>query len=185
MGLKKKKLCYFFQYHFFFFWISCIFVYYSNSKIMVFFFWNSFSSYSCAPYRLTTSISKNWSIAFIVTTFLLSHISVHIIHLFSTLFSLSKLLFSLFKKKKTILLPISPHLLLHFLQSFPSLLPFCFPTTLYFTSLSSHYSHFIVTLSSSYFILYKFNIISPIQFIFPPQKILSSLSLSLSHSHFL
>ena len=121
-------------------------------------------------------ISKNWSVAFIVVTLQLSHISGHIIlfflpHLYSLLLSLLRNK-KKYLKKKTLTLPISPHLLLYFFQSFPSL----------FASLSSHYSllygySIIFSLlnfdfSSPYFIFYKFNIISHIQSIFFQQKTL-------------
>ena len=93
---------------------------------------------------------------------------------------LYSLLFSLFKKKKKkiLTLPVSPYLLLHFFQPFPSL----------FTSISPYYSllyHYSIIFSflyfdssSPYFILYKFDITSHIQSIFFQQKKLWVLSLS-------
>ena len=123
-------------------------------------------------------ISKSWSVVFIVATLLLSYI----IHLFFTTYFLFLNFYSPYSKKKNLLLPVSPHLLLHFLQHFPSL----------FASLSPHYSQlfrytsFIIfsflyfDSSSPYFILYKFDIISSIQSVFFPKKIVSTLSLSLS-----
>ena len=170
-------------------------------KNNVFFFsWNSFNSYSCASHELTTSICKNWSLAFIVATLLLSHISVHIIHLFSTLFlnfySLHSLIYikKKIKKKKNLFFCLLVHIYYYtsfnlyppsylFVSPLLSILYLCLPT-----SVTYCYTFFIIfsflyfDYSSSYYILYKFNIISPIQFIFSPQKILSSLSLSLSLS---
>ena len=124
---------------------------------------------------------------------MLSHISGHIIHLFSTSSFLFLNFYSPYSikknyiKRKTLLLPIGPHLLLQFLQPFPSL----------FTFLSPHYSLLTVTLPSLFslsyilnillphFILYKFNIISLIQSIFFIQKNCKfSLSLSLSRVDF-
>ena len=114
---------------------------------------------------------------------MLSHNSSHIIYLFS----ISSFLFLNFFFPyyqiiiiKNFILPISSHLLLHFLQSFPS----CF------VSLSSHYfllyryTSFIFSyilyfdFSSIHFILYKFDIISHLIHIFSTNK-LWVLSLSL------
>ena len=75
-------------------------------------------------------------------------------------------------KKNTLLLPISPNLVLHFLQPFLSL--FAFLSFHYF--LFYCYTSFIIfsflyfDSSSSHFILYKFDMISPIQFMFFPTK---------------
>ena len=80
----------------------------------------------------------------------MSHISGHIIHLFSTssfFFLNFYYLYFLFKKKKTILHYISPCLLLCFLQLFPSL--FCL--------FISHYFYFTVTLLSSFFTFLYFD----------------------------
>ena len=107
------------------------------------------------------------------------------------------LLFSLFlkiikkkktiKKKNTLLLPISPNLVLHFLQPFLSL--FAFLSFHYF--LFYCYTSFIIfsflyfDSSSSHFILYKFDMISSIQFMFFPTKKKKMWVLFLSLSGFL
>ena len=110
-----------------------------------------------------------------------------------------KLLFSPFfniyiKKKKNLFFCLLVHIYYYtsfnlyppsylFVSPLLSILYLCLPT-----SVTYCYTFFIIfsflyfDYSSSYYILYKFNIISPIQFIFSPQKILSSLSLSLSLS---
>ena len=95
---------------------------------------------------------------------LLCHINSHIIHLFSTSFLFLNFSSPYSKKtKKTLLLPISPFLLLHFLNLSPPSLP------LYLSLLSTLPLHFIIFFflyfdsSSPHFILYKFDIISPIQ----------------------
>ena len=115
----------------------------------------------------------------------MSHIRSHIFHIFST----SSFLFKIFlhpilkkKKKKPLLLPISPHLLLQFLQPFPSLFaslshPLLFTLALHFIIFSFLYFDSF----SFHFILYKFDIISLIQsiFCFPHKNYEYSLSLSL------
>ena len=134
--------------------------------------------FSWIPIYIYIYIYKSRSVAFIVTTLLLSHI----IHLFF-IFSFLVLNFSSpnSQQKKTLLLPISSHLLLHFFQLFSSILASLSPH--YF--MLYHYTSFILLSflylysSSPYFILFKFNIISPIQSIFFPHKNVSTLSLSL------
>ena len=104
-----------------------------------------------------------------------------IFHLFFSHFKLFSQFFKK-KKKKSLLLPISSHLLLHFFQLFSSV----------FASLSLNYfmlyhSSSFILLSflyfdsfSPYFILFKFDIISPIQSVFFPHGNVSTLFLSLS-----
>ena len=130
------------------------------------FFWRGFVHFfliSPIFISIYLYIFKSWSITFIVTILLLSHISGHIIHLFS----LFKFLFFLFFFLNSSS-PISPHLLLHFLLHFPSLFTFLSPHY----SLLYRYTSFILLFflyfdsSYFYFILYKFDIISLIQFIF-------------------
>ena len=144
-----------------------------------------------SPWHLYISI--NWSVIFIVTTLLLSHFIRHIIYLFSTssfLFFFLTFLLPILKrrrKKKTLILPICPHLLLHFPQPFPFLFTSLFPH--YFLLYRYNFFIFFPFLyfdsSFSYFILYKSNIISLIQSIFFSQKVKSTLSLSLDFSSFL
>ena len=96
----------------------------------------------------------------IIVTLLLPHISSHVIHLFIFIFfSLFKLFFPLFskkkeKRKKTLVLPIRSHTYYYtsFNLSF-SFLPFYLSTTLplYFL----HFLYFYFDSSSTYFILYK------------------------------
>ena len=79
------------------------------------------------------------------------------------------------KKIKKFLLPISPHLLLHFLQRFPSFF------SLLISTLQLHFLHIFFSFlyfgsSSTYFIPYKFDIISLIQSIFSSHKTVSTLS---------
>ena len=131
------------------------FFYYSNSKIMVFFSWNSSNNYSHVLYRLVTSISKSWSVAFIVATFLLSHISNHVIHLFSIFSS----------------------------NIFPSFLFLYLPTTFNFTvTLSSSFLYFDSSSPHSFCInLISFSSLSPYFF---PHKTVSTLSLSMDFCSF-
>ena len=81
---------------------------------------------------------------------------------------------------KTFLLLVSPQLLLHFFQLFLSHFASLSP----YYSLLYHYTSFIISsflyfdFFSLHLILYKFEIISPIQFIFFSHKNVSSLSLS-------
>ena len=83
-------------------------------------------------------------------------------------------------KAKTFLLLVCPQLLLHFFQLFLSHFASLSP----YYSLLYHYNSFIISsflyfdFFSLHLILYKFEIISPIQFIFFSHKNVSSLSLS-------
>ena len=122
-------------------------------------------------------------------TFCYSIIEPHHPLIFLSLILFFKLFFSLLstkkQKQKPLLLPISPHLWLHFLQPFLFLCLFTSPTILYFTvTLPSLF--FITWLFFFPFYLYKFNIISPIQSIFLPHKNYEySLSLLMNFCSFL
>ena len=103
--------------------------------------WNSSSSYSRVSHGLVTSITKSWSVVFIVTMLLLCHISSHIINLFY-IFSFLYLNFSspYFQKKKTKKLFFS--LLIH-TPTVTLLLTFIFPFYLFISLLFYHYTSFI------------------------------------------
>ena len=109
----------------------------------------------------------------------------HIIHLVSTFFL--KIFFLLIKKKKKNLfssLVYCLHLLFYFLQHFPSLLPFFFTTTLYFTIILPPLFSLSYILTILLLILFFLNLILFLSFnlYFSHTKIVSTLSLSLSLS---
>ena len=113
-------------------------------------------------------------------------IEPHHLLIFYLFFSLFKLFFSILsqKKKKNLLLFISSHMLLHFLQHFPSFFAYLSPHY----SLLYHYTSFII-FSFLYFgfllsILFCINLISFLLFnlFFSHTKTMSTLSLSLSLS---
>ena len=112
-------------------------------------------------------------------------IESHHLLIFYLFFSLFKLFFSILsKKKKNLLLSISSHMLLHFLQHFPSFFAYLSPHY----SLLYHYTSFII-FSFLYFgfllsILFCINLISFLLFnlFFSHTKTMSTLSLSLSLS---
>ena len=115
----------------------------------------------------------------IIVTLLLPHISSHVIHLFIFIFfSLFKLFFPLFskkKKKKTLILPISSHT--YYYNSFNlsfSFLPFYLSTTL-----SLYFIFYIFILTLLLPILFCINLISFSHsiHIFPTQNCEYSLSL--------
>ena len=111
-------------------------------------------------------------------------IEPHHLLIFYLFFSLFKLFFSILSKKKNLLLSISSHMLLHFLQHFPSFFAYLSPHY----SLLYHYTSFII-FSFLYFgfllsILFCINLISFLLFnlFFSHTKTMSTLSLSLSLS---
>ena len=116
---------------------------------------------------------------------LLTHISGHIIYLFSTFFFLFLNFYSPYfkKKKKKLFFSLLVHIYYYIASNLsPLSFPLYFSTTPYFTvTISSSFSLFyILTLASfPYIILYKFDTNSFIQSIFFSQKIVSTLSLSL------
>ena len=109
---------------------------------------------------LQASISKSWSVAFIITTLFLRHISDHIIYLF----------------------PI-------YLHYFQPLLPFYLFNSPLLSTLISFFIYlflfFLFWLFLSPFYYYRYDILSHILYIFSHMKkvITLSLSLSLSLSH--
>ena len=121
-------------------------------------------------------ISKMWSVAFIVTILLLSHISSHVIHLFSIFsflyLNFSSILFSKKKKKKNLFFSLLIHTYYYiFSNIFLSFLSLYLLTNLNFTvTPSSSFLYF--DSSSPHFILYKFDIIFPyLVHIFLPTKL--------------
>ena len=82
---------------------------------------------------LKVSISKSWSVVFIIAKLLLNHINGHIINLFSISYFLFLNFYSPYTKKK---LFFSLFVYIYCYTPFnisPLSLPFYFPTTLYFT----------------------------------------------------
>ena len=105
--------------------------------------------------------------------------------IFCTFFSLFKLFFSPILKKKIFFSPLIHTYCYIFYNIFPSFLSLYLPTTFNFTvTLSSPFLYF--DYFSLHFILYKFDIIFLIQFIFfPPQNYEYFLSLFVDFCSFL
>ena len=129
---------------------------------------------------LSLYIINSWSVKFIVTTLLLSHISSHVIYLFF-IFSFLYLNFSspyfFFFKKKTLLLPISSHT--YYYTSYN--LPLFFLPLFLLTILSLYFLSLFYILTLLLPILFCINLISFSHsvHIFPIQNYEYSLSLSL------
>ena len=101
-------------------------------------------------------IIKSWSVTFIITMLLLSHISSHVIHLFFT-FSFLYLNFSSpYFQKKNHLLPISSHTYCYNSSNLSFFFFFFF-----FTSLSPHYFTVILPSSFLYILFLHLNFSSP------------------------
>ena len=130
-------------------------------------------------YLIYINIYKNWSVTFIVVTFLLSHINGYIIQLFST----SSLLPFILPIKKKLLLFLLVHIWCYtssnLLILFPPSLPLYLLTTLYFTITPFSLSYILILLLP---ILFCINSISLLTFnpYFSNKKTMSTLSLSLS-----
>ena len=102
-------------------------------------------------------IFKSWSIAFIVTIFLLSHISSHIIHPFSTFF-FNSFFFLLLISQLIVILSPTYYYTFSFPNSFylPYFLLFLFPSSYYKFTILSLILHIVFSLTKSYFPLFLF-----------------------------
>ena len=111
-------------------------------------------------------IIKSWSVVFIVIMLLLTHISGHIIYLFSTFFFLFLNFYSPYfkKKKKKLFFSLLVHIYYYIASNLsPLSFPLYFSTTPYFT----------VTISSSFSLFYILTLLFPILFCINSIPILS------------
>ena len=110
-------------------------------------------------------IFKSWNVVFIVIMLLLTHISGHIIYLFSIFFLFLNFYSPYFKKKKKILFfSLLVHIYYYIASNLsPLSFPLYFSTTLYFT----------VAISSSFSLFYISTLLFPILFCINSIPILS------------